>query len=68
MLIKDLIHLLEEEYAKQDKLREHFGEPSIMIDKFEVGNRCFIRYAGISPDIEIERTADGVYAVLKGFK
>jgi hypothetical protein len=44
------------------------GEPEIMIDTFDlVGDHKF-EYAGFGPEIYIDKTADGVYDVIRAFK
>lgn len=71
MLIKDLIVKLQQimEFEKANGWTEAAGESEIHIDVFkEIPNTCYsYRYAGISPDIRITKTGDGVYNVLTAF-
>lgn len=63
MLLRKLIEVLEELEREELKHVEVMGEPEIMIDSFEASLWGW-RFAGFSKDIEITRTADGVYSVL----
>lgn len=69
MLTKDLIKLLQDKLERDKEYEEIMGESEIMID-------CFVKttppgsfhYGGFSPEIIIERSDDGVYEILSGFK
>lgn len=69
MLIKDLITKLQELEDSFDlEYRQVMGEPSIKIDVFtKVQGFEYYQYAGISGDIEIEQSGDGVYYILSAF-
>jgi hypothetical protein len=69
MKIIDLIKTLEDLYCTYDDEYKHFmGEPEIMIDCFgidDTGNK--IEYLGFMKEIHIEKSADGVYDILRAF-
>jgi hypothetical protein len=69
MRIIDLIKKLEDLYCTyDDEYKHHMGEPEIMIDCFELddtGNN--IQYKGFMKDIYIDKSADGVYDILRAF-
>lgn len=69
MLIKDLIQTLQEILDEHDaEYIETMGEPTIHIDVFaKVQNFDYYSYCGISSEIEIQRTQDGVNLVLSAF-
>lgn len=69
MKLIDLIHQLEDlYYSYDDEYRSFAGEPEIMIDTFDsVGDHKF-EYVGFSPDIYIDKSADGVYDIIRAFK
>jgi hypothetical protein len=69
MLLLDLIRELEDLYYSYDEeYRAVMGEPEIMIDTFAlIGDHKF-QYAGFGKDIYIDKTADGVYDVIRAFK
>lgn len=69
MLIKDLIKQLQEiiDNTTQEEI-DVMGEPYIYIDVFsKVKGFDHFQYCGISKDISIERTQDGVNLVLSAF-
>jgi hypothetical protein len=70
MLIKDLISKLESIYEEQKPFIEIMGEPEIMIDIFMEAkdNKHLFRYAGLSRNIKLEYTPDGVYNIISSFE
>ena len=68
MKIKDLIKQLQDldrmNYTTQKSIEY---ESEIMIDVFERDGEGFL-YRGISSEIRIEQSADGVFDILSGFK
>jgi len=62
-LIEQLQTLYEAEMIHADVM----GEPEIMIDCFKRVEQGVFQYAGFSNQVRIERSADGVYAILSGF-
>lgn len=69
MITKDLIKKLEQLVADHEPCVEVMGEHEIMIDMFdnkEPGQ--LFEYGGFSPEINIEKSADGVYDILSAFK
>jgi hypothetical protein len=64
MLIDDLITVLEEEKERQKKYEDIFGPPTIQIDVFSVDKDHKISYRGISEDVRITSSSDGVYRIL----
>ena len=70
MLIKDLITQLQSLYEQQKHLMEVMGEPEILIDVFTEAkdHKHLFRYAGLSKNIKLEFTADGVYHVISSFE
>jgi len=69
MKIIDLIKQLEDLYCTyDDEYKHHMGEPEIMIDCFEVAdNGHDIEYKGFTREIYIDKSADGVYDILRAF-
>jgi len=67
MLIKTLIEQLQTLYEKEMIHADVMGEPEIMIDCFKRVEQGVFQYAGFSNQVRIERSADGVYAILSGF-
>jgi hypothetical protein len=67
MLIKTLIEQLQTLYEKEMIHADVMGEPEIMIDCFKSVEQGVFQYAGFSNQVRIERSADGVYAILSGF-
>jgi hypothetical protein len=69
MLTKDLIKLLQDK-LERDKQHEHImGESTIEIDCFApVKDTHFFTYNGFSPNIEIDKTTDGLYDILSCFQ
>lgn len=69
MLIKDLIQKLEDLYCTyDDEYKHHMGEPEIMVDIFkETGEPHKFEYGGFSPFIHIDKSADGVYDIIRAF-
>jgi hypothetical protein len=67
MLIKTLIEQLQTLYEKEMIHADIMGEPEIMIDCFKRVEQGIFQYAGFSNQVRIERSADGVYAILSGF-
>lgn len=69
MLIKDLIKRLEDlYYTYDDEYKHHMGEPEIMVDIFrETDTPHKFEYAGFSPFIHIDKSADGVYDIIRAF-
>lgn len=63
LLIKQLQTLYEAEMVHYDVM----GEPEIMIDCFQKVSTGVFHYAGFSNQIEIQRSADGVYPIINGF-
>jgi hypothetical protein len=67
MKIKDLIKQLQDldamNYTTQKSVEY---ESEIMIDVFERDGEGF-KYCGISSEIRIEQSADGVFDILSGF-
>ena len=65
MLARELIEKLEKLIENHESVKDMMGECEIHIDKFgkTLGRDNFV-YMGVSPDIEIERSADGVYNIL----
>ena len=67
MLTKDLIKILEKLIESHESVKDMMGEHEIMIDVFKkVGDHQF-QYAGFSPNIKVDRSADGVYDILCAF-
>ena len=64
MQIIKLINLLQDLYDKEIEYKDVLGEPEIMIDSFKSNPGNTFSYLGISGDIEIQRTPDGVYSIL----
>lgn len=68
MKIKDLIKQLQEldrmNYTTQKSIDV---ESEIMIDMFDRDGEGF-KYCGISSEIRIESSADGMFDILSGFK
>jgi hypothetical protein len=69
MKITDLIKKLEDLYSTyDDEYKYYMGEPEIMIDCFEIAdNGHDIEYKGFTHEIHIDKTADGVYDILRAF-
>jgi hypothetical protein len=67
MLIKTLIEQLQTLYEAEMIHADVMGEPEIMIDCFKQVEQGVFQYAGFSNQVKIERSADGVYAILSGF-
>lgn len=69
MKLIDLIHKLEDLYSTyDDEYKHHMGEPEIMVDVFrETDTPHKFEYAGFSPYIHIDKTADGVYDIIRAF-
>lgn len=69
MRIIDLIKKLEDLYCTYDDEYKHvMGEPEIMIDCFDIAdNGVDIEYRGFIKDIYIDKSADGVYDILRAF-
>lgn len=69
MKITDLINKLEDLYSTyDDEYKYYMGEPEIMIDYFEIAdNGHDIEYKGFTNEIHIDKTADGVYDILRAF-
>jgi hypothetical protein len=67
MLIKTLIEQLQTLYEAEMIHADVMGEPEIMIDCFKRVEQGVFQYAGFSNQVRIERSADGVYAILSGF-
>lgn len=68
MKIKDLIKQLQDLDAMNYTTKKSIDyESEIMIDMFERDGEGF-KYCGISPEIRIEQSAEGVYDILSGFK
>jgi hypothetical protein len=69
MKLIDLIRELEDLYYSYDEeYHSVMGEPEIMIDTFDlVGDHKF-EYAGFGPEIYIDKSADGVYDIIRAFK
>jgi hypothetical protein len=70
MRLIDLIRQLEDLYCTyDDEYKHHMGEPEIMIDIFgEMDTPHQFQYRGFSPVIHIDKTADGVYDVIRAFE
>lgn len=70
MKIIDLIQQLEElYYTYDDEYKHHMGEPEIMIDIFgETDEKHKFVYKGFSPVIHIDKSADGVYDIIRAFE
>lgn len=69
MLIKDLIAELQQilDATSQEEV-EVMGEPTIHIDVFAKATGFdYFQYCGISNEIEIQRTRDGVNLVFSAF-
>jgi hypothetical protein len=70
MLLKDHIKQCQDLYDSYDQdYLNTMGEPVIMIDVFkkDVDEPHLFRYAGISPEIKITHSPDGVYPILTAF-
>ncbi len=69
MKIRDLINQLEDLYSTyDDEYKYHMGEPEIMIDIFrETQEPHKFEYVGFSPYIHIDKSADGVYDIIRAF-
>jgi len=67
MQLKLLIEQLQTLYEKEMIHADVMGEPEIMIDCFKRVEQGVFQYAGFSNQVRIERSADGVYAILSGF-
>jgi hypothetical protein len=70
MRIIDLIRQLEElYYTYDDEYKHHMGEPEIMIDVFgETDEKHRFVYRGFSNIIHIDKSADGVYDIIRAFE
>lgn len=69
MYLKDFIDALQELYdSYTEEYKVIAGEPEITIDKFEkINTKTFTHlyeFKGITPNIQIRRTYDGVFLVL----
>ncbi|MGZ4849831.1 MAG: hypothetical protein ACXV2C_00435 [Candidatus Bathyarchaeia archaeon] len=69
MYLIDFISALQELYDSYTvDYKELAGEPEITIDKFEkINTKTFTHlheFKGVTPDIQIRRTYDGVFLVL----
>lgn len=69
MILRDFIRQLEDLYCTyDDEYKHHMGEPEIMVDIFkETGDPHKFEYAGFSPFIHIDKSADGVYDIIRAF-
>ena len=69
MRIIDLIKKLEDLYCTyDDEYKYVMGEPEIMIDCFDIADDGInIEYRGFIKDIYIDKSADGVYDILRAF-
>mgnify|MGYP001578348393 CR=1 FL=1 len=70
MLIRDLISQLEQLIVANEPHKHILGEAEIMIDIFGAKDESeydFV-YKGISPDVRITTSADGVYNILTAFE
>jgi hypothetical protein len=69
MKLIDLIKQLEDLYCTyDDEYKHHMGEPEIMIDVFrECDTPHKFEYSGFSPNIVIDKSADGVYDIIRAF-
>lgn len=69
MRLIDLIRQLEDLYCTyDDEYKHHMGEPEIMVDVFvDKGDHKF-EYGGFSPFIHIDKSADGVYDIIRAFE
>jgi hypothetical protein len=67
MQLKLLIEQLQTLYEKEIIHADVMGEPEIMIDCFKRVEHGVFQYAGFNNQVRIERSADGVYAILSGF-
>ena len=69
MRIIDLIRQLEDLYCTyDDEYKHHMCQPEIMIDIFrDTEENHKFEYAGFSPFIHIDKSADGVYDILRAF-
>ena len=67
MQLKLLIEQLQTLYEAEMIHADVMGEPEIMIDCFKRVEPGVFQYAGFSNQVRIERSADGVYAILSGF-
>lgn len=69
MRIIDLIKKLEDLYCTYDDEYKHYmGEPEIMIDVFgDTDTPHRYEYRGFSKDIYIDKSADGVYDIIRAF-
>ena len=69
MELRQLIMQLEElYYSYDDEYKHHMGEPEIVIDTFkETAEKHKFEYAGFSPFIHIDKSADGVYDIIRAF-
>jgi hypothetical protein len=67
MQLKLLIEQLQTLYEAEMIHADVMGEPEIMIDCFKRVEQGVFQYAGFSNQVRIERSADGVYAILSGF-
>jgi hypothetical protein len=70
MRIIDLIRQLEElYYTYDDEYKHHMGEPEIMIDVFgDTDEKHRFVYRGFSNIIHIDKSADGVYDIIRAFE
>jgi hypothetical protein len=70
MRIIDLIRQLEDLYCTyDDEYKHHMGEPEIMIDVFgETDEKHRFAYRGFSNIIHIDKSADGVYDIIRAFE
>ena len=67
MQLKLLIEQLQTLYEAEMIHADVMGEPEIMIDCFKRVEQGVFQYAGFNNQVRIERSADGVYAILSGF-
>lgn len=66
MLVKDLIKMLEKLVEDHEPNKHIMGECEIMIDVFDLVPPEYekIEYKGISPEICIRYSRDGVYPII----
>lgn len=70
MRLIDLIRELEDlYYSYDDEYKSVMGEPEIMIDTFteNENEKHTFHYSGFSNEIFIDKSADGVYDIIRAF-
>lgn len=65
----DLIAQLQQLVEQHRPMEEVMGDHEIVIDVFQkIGDTHTFQYKGFSPNINIEKSADGVYDIISAFE